>query len=154
MVNYSNSSKWRPDLLPPNPIDIPFVDQLFAILQEPKRRNLLFLLEKRSLTADEITAYMQISPPAVEKHLKQLMENGLITRKVETIPNLHYTYTLTKHCFALILGFMDVIQNFISNLKVEYQTQLELEEQALILGTSTQEKYFAVKKIAEELWNG
>jgi len=69
------------------------VNIIFSILKDKRRRRILSMLSRKQLTADDITSSLKISRPAVEKHLKQMLEIGLIERIAETIPNLHFIYS-------------------------------------------------------------
>ncbi len=126
--------------------EIPVVDVIYSIFRDASRRKILTLLSNMKLTADELTKELQISRPAVEKHLKQMLDIGLIERKADTYPTLKYIYTVPEPGVDLISNVKDSIDQFITSLKEEYTRRLENEEQMYLLGMSSKERYEAIKK--------
>lgn len=125
--------------------EIPVIDVIYSIFRDASRRKILTLLSNMKLTADELTKELQISRPAVEKHLKQMLDIGLIERKADTYPTLKYIYTIPEPGIDLISNVQDSIDQFITSLKEEYTRRLENEEQMYLLGMSSKERYEAIK---------
>ena len=125
--------------------DFQIIDQIYSILRDATRRKILRLLSSMKLTADELTKELKISRPAVEKHLKQMLEIGLIERKADTYPTLKYIYTIPEPGVDLISNIQDSIETFISSLMDEFTRRLENEEQMYLLGMSSKERYEAIK---------
>lgn len=126
--------------------EIPVVDVIYSIFRDASRRKILTLLSNMKLTADELTKELQISRPAVEKHLKQMLDIGLIERKADTYPTLKYIYTIPEPGVDLLSNVKDSIDQFITSLKEEYTRRLENEEQMYLLGMSSKERYEAIKE--------
>ena len=126
--------------------EIPIVDIIYSIFRDSTRRKILTLLGNMKLTADELTKELAISRPAVEKHLKQMLEIGLIERKADTYPTLKYIYTIPSPGLELLSNVRDAIDTFISSLNEEYTRRLENEEQMYVLGMSSKERYEAIKE--------
>ncbi|MHA1259182.1 MAG: ArsR/SmtB family transcription factor [Candidatus Heimdallarchaeaceae archaeon] len=127
----------------------PTVDIIYSIFSVKTKRKILTLLSNMKLTADEITTALGISRPAVEKHLKQMLEIGLIERKAETYPSLKYVYTIPTPGtpgIELISNLKDSIDQFLISLKEEFIRRLENEEQLYLLGISSKERYEAIKE--------
>ncbi len=124
----------------------PIVDVIYSIFRDGTRRKILTLLGNMKLTADELTKELGISRPAVEKHLKQMLEIGLIERKADTYPTLKYIYTIPSPGIDLLSNVRDAIDTFISSLREEYTRRLENEEQMYVLGMSSKDRYEAIKK--------
>lgn len=137
--------------------DSPVVDTIYSILRDSTRRTILKLLGNMKLTADELTKELGISRPAVEKHLKQMLEIGLIERKADTYPTLKYVYTIPVPGIDLLSNVNDAIDTFITSLTEEYNRRLENEEQMYVLGMSSKDRYEAIKEsygsILEKLKN-
>ncbi|MCG3258771.1 MAG: ArsR family transcriptional regulator, partial [Candidatus Heimdallarchaeota archaeon] len=135
----------------------PIVDVIYSIFRDGTRRKILTLLGNMKLTADELTKELGISRPAVEKHLKQMLEIGLIERKADTYPTLKYIYTIPSPGLDLLSNVRDAIDTFVSSLREEYTRRLENEEQMYVLGMSSKDRYEAIKKsyssILERLQN-
>ncbi|MCE7739685.1 MAG: ArsR family transcriptional regulator [Candidatus Heimdallarchaeota archaeon] len=124
----------------------PIVDVIYSIFRDGTRRKILTLLGNMKLTADELTKELGISRPAVEKHLKQMLEIGLIERKADTYPTLKYIYTIPSPGLDLLSNVRDAIDTFVSSLREEYTRRLENEEQMYVLGMSSKDRYEAIKK--------
>jgi DNA-binding transcriptional ArsR family regulator len=56
---------------------------VFQVLAEPRRRQLLRLLAGRERTAGEIAADFDVTRQAVSQHLRVLLEAGLISERRE-----------------------------------------------------------------------
>jgi ArsR family transcriptional regulator len=54
------------------------MNQLFKALNDPTRRQILELLEKRDLSAGEIADQFDMSRPSVSHHLDLLRQAGLV----------------------------------------------------------------------------
>lgn len=126
--------------------EIPVVDIIYSIFRDGTRRKILTLLGNMKMTADELTNELSISRPAVEKHLKQMLEIGLIERKADTYPTLKYIYTIPAPGLELLSNVRDAIDTFISSLSEEYTRRLENEEQMYVLGMSSKDRYEAIKE--------
>lgn len=125
--------------------ELPIIDVIYSIFRDGTRRKILSYLSNMNLTADELTNELNISRPAVEKHLKQMLEIGLIERKADTYPTLKYIYTITSPGIELISNVKDSIEQFIGSLHDEFSRRLENEEQLYLLGMSSKERYEAIK---------
>lgn len=125
--------------------DSQIIDQIYSILRDNTRRRILTLLSNMKLTADDLTKELEISRPAVEKHLKQMLEIGLIERIADTYPTLKYLYTIPEPSIELTSNIQDSIEEFVTSLREDYSRRLENEEQLYLLGMSTKERYEAIK---------
>jgi DNA-binding transcriptional ArsR family regulator len=56
---------------------------LFEILAEPSRRRVLDLLREQDRTVGELVEALDMSQPAVSKHLKVLRDAGLVEAEVD-----------------------------------------------------------------------
>jgi DNA-binding transcriptional ArsR family regulator len=56
---------------------------LFEILAEPNRRRVLDLLREQDHTVGELVDALEMSQPAVSKHLRVLREAGLVDVRVD-----------------------------------------------------------------------
>ena len=55
------------------------IDQILQAIVEPHRREILNLIQVRELSSGEISAYFDLTGPAISQHLKVLVESGLVT---------------------------------------------------------------------------
>ncbi|MHA1305054.1 MAG: ArsR family transcriptional regulator [Candidatus Heimdallarchaeaceae archaeon] len=121
-------------------------DDIFSIFRDATRRKIIAMLNDMKMTADEITQALSISRPAVEKHLKQMLEIGLIERRAETFPTLKYIYSIPDPGKELVFNLYESVDSFISALRDEYTHRLENEEQRFLLGLSSKDRYEAIKQ--------
>ena len=61
----------------------------FDVLAEPNRRQILDLLLERERPVGELVARLQLSQPAVSKHLRILRESGLVQARGEAQRRLY-----------------------------------------------------------------
>lgn len=59
------------------------LDSRFSALADPTRRAMLARLSKGEATVNELAEPFDISQPAVSRHIKVLLEAGLIVQRVE-----------------------------------------------------------------------
>ncbi|MHA1110976.1 MAG: ArsR family transcriptional regulator [Promethearchaeota archaeon] len=130
-----------------------FLDLVFSVFRDSKRRTILWLLDKNELTADTLAEKIKISRPALEKHTKQMMDFGLLERRAETIPNLHYLYFIPDYTRELIRGLLDSADNFQNAVESEYNERIENQEQLFILGNINKSRYTAIKTQYEKILN-
>lgn len=55
------------------------VDQAFAVLADPTRRQIVALLARRPYAVGELCTHFAVSQPAVSRHLRVLRESGVVT---------------------------------------------------------------------------
>jgi DNA-binding transcriptional ArsR family regulator len=77
---------------------------VFQVIADPSRRQMLMMLSKDSMTINSIAENFQISRPAVSKHIKILYNGGFITIK---------DIGRERHCVLRQEGFNEV-QDFIN----------------------------------------
>ena len=135
----------------PNLEETKLVDTIFSIFKDITRRKILSMLLEINRTADEITKELGISRPAVEKHLKMMLDIGLIERRAETYPTMKYFYSIPEPGKELISNLYDDIETFVSSMRDEYTRRLDQEEQKFILGMSSKERYDAIKVVHEKI---
>jgi len=60
-----------------NPGNVPSLD-VFQVIADPSRRQMLYLLSKDSLSINALAEHFDISRPAISKHVKILYTAGFI----------------------------------------------------------------------------
>ena len=70
---------------------------LFEILAEPSRRRVLDLLRQHECTVGELVDALDMSQPAVSKHLRVLRDAGLVESRIDA---QHRIYTLRAEPLA------------------------------------------------------
>jgi DNA-binding transcriptional ArsR family regulator len=56
---------------------------VFQAIAEPRRREILRLIQERELTASDIAAHFDVTRPAISQHLRVLVEAQLVTLRRE-----------------------------------------------------------------------
>ena len=101
-------------------------NQYFFVLGEPTRFAIVELLKKGELTVGEISTSLDIRQPQVSKHLKVLLESGLLVIRAEA--NKRY-YSINKNAFiqmkSWVLDISEVVENQFNNLE-NYLKELQL----------------------------
>jgi DNA-binding transcriptional ArsR family regulator len=59
------------------------MDLVLQAIAEPRRRDILRLVQRRELSSGEIAAHFEVTRPAISQHLQVLAEAGLVTVRRE-----------------------------------------------------------------------
>ncbi len=90
---------------------------VFEALADPRRRQVVQLLSIRPHRAGELSDAAGMSPPAMSRHLKTLLEAGLVEDE-----RVHDDARL--RVFKLRPQSLVAVQAFLDQLQAEWQTQL------------------------------
>jgi DNA-binding transcriptional ArsR family regulator len=82
---------------------------LFEILAEPKRRRVLDLLRQEEHTVGELVDALDMSQPAVSKHLRVLRDAGLVEVRIDAQRRI---YTLRPEPLADIDAWLAPYRKF------------------------------------------
>ena len=55
--------------------------EVFEVIAQPKRREILRLLAARELSAGEVASQFAVTQPAISQHIKVLREAGLVSER-------------------------------------------------------------------------
>jgi DNA-binding transcriptional ArsR family regulator len=91
---------------------------VFAALADPTRREVLQLLGERPRRASELAADTDSSRPAMSRHLKVLLEVGMVAD--ERIPD-----DARARVFRLRPGSLVAVQAFLDQLQADWNVQLQ-----------------------------
>jgi DNA-binding transcriptional ArsR family regulator len=84
---------------------------LFA-LADPNRRAVIDVLRKQPRRAGEIAAVLELSPPALSRHLRVLRRSGLIDEQGLEQDARVRIYHLRKKPFDELRGWLDQVESF------------------------------------------
>lgn len=88
------------------------LDATFLALADGNRRAVIDLLRKQPRRAGEIAAVLELSPPALSRHLRVLRRSGLIhERGVEEDARVR-VYHLRKKPFDELRGWLEEVESF------------------------------------------
>lgn len=85
----------------------PRLDATFAALSDPTRRAILARLAKGEATVNELAEPFTISQPAISRHLRVLVDAGLIVQRVEG----------TKRPCRLAPGALSELEEYLAMLR-------------------------------------
>lgn len=88
------------------------LDDLLTALAEPSRRRAVELLRERPHRAGELAAALELSPPAMSRHLRVLRRSGLVEETgVEQDARVRL-YRLRPEQFTALQAWLDQMQAF------------------------------------------
>jgi len=88
------------------------VDRTLAALADPARRRVIDLLRRKPRRAGEIADALDMSRPAISRHLKLLRKTGLVTKaELESDARVR-VYALERVPFAELRSWLDEVEAF------------------------------------------
>ena len=112
---FSNSKVTYLCVTPNLPIMQPQTLDVFQVIADPSRRQMLVMLSKNSMTINSLAENFDMSRPAVSKHVKILYNAGFISIK---------DIGRERHCVLKQDGFEE-LQDFISYFDKFWATKLK-----------------------------
>lgn len=103
---------------------------IFKVLAEPNRVEILRLIRDRECAAGEIADHFQVTRPAISQHLRVLMDAGLISERRDG----------TRRLYTLRPDGLDVLRDFLNEFWAERLYDLKR------IAEGTQEKKHGRKK--------
>jgi DNA-binding transcriptional ArsR family regulator len=88
------------------------LDGTFAALADPTRRRVVDLLRSGPLRAGELAAAVEMSPPAMSRHLRVLRASGLVEEEGSADDARVRIYRLRREPFAELHGWLDEVEGF------------------------------------------
>jgi DNA-binding transcriptional ArsR family regulator len=93
----------------------------FEVLAEPRRRHILDLLRQGEQTVGELVGHLELSQPAVSKHLRILREAGLVAVRVDA----------QRRCYRLSPGPLTEVDEWLAPYRALWSTRLDALERHL-----------------------
>ncbi len=88
------------------------VDGTLAALADPTRRGVVDLLRRRPRAAGEIAAALEVSAPALSRHLRVLRKRGLIEEERDESDFRLRIYRLRPEPFAELKDWLRQVESF------------------------------------------
>jgi DNA-binding transcriptional ArsR family regulator len=88
------------------------LDQTFAALSDPTRRGVIDLLRRKPRRAGELAEELQMSAPAMSRHLRVLRKSGLVEEELGDEDARVRVYTLKKEPFRALRRWLDDVEQF------------------------------------------
>jgi DNA-binding transcriptional ArsR family regulator len=93
----------------------------FEVLAEPSRRRILDLLRAQERSVGQLVDQLELSQPAVSKHLRVLREAGLVTVRVDA----------QRRCYRLRLDPLRELDDWLAPYRELWSGRLDALEQHL-----------------------
>jgi DNA-binding transcriptional ArsR family regulator len=91
------------------------LDETFAALADPTRRGVVDLLRRGPRRAGELAERLEMSAPAMTRHLRVLRDTGLVEETTVPDDARVRVYRLRPEPFSEIRGWLDEVETFWAN---------------------------------------
>jgi DNA-binding transcriptional ArsR family regulator len=88
------------------------LDLAFTALADPTRRGVIDLLRKGPRRAGELADSLEMSPPAMSRHLRVLRKSGLVEEQAHEEDARVRVYTLRKGPFRALRRWLEDVEVF------------------------------------------
>jgi DNA-binding transcriptional ArsR family regulator len=88
------------------------LDRTLTALSDPTRRGVIDLLRKRPHRAGELAEALDMSPPAMSRHLRVLRTHGLVEEDHAGVDARVRTYRLRHEPFLALRRWLDDVEAF------------------------------------------
>jgi len=117
------------------------VESILKMLADSTRREIIKLISETPMNPKDLAEKLEISRPAVEKHLKLLKSNYLCELTVEPFPSPHYVYFITDIGVMLIDSITTACLQYFQSLEGIVESELEQIERDFVLGLIARKEY-------------
>ena len=101
------------------------IDRTLAALADPHRRRVVDLLAERPRPAGELARALELSPPAMSRHLKTLRESGLVEESHPTFDARVRIYALRPEPMADLLRWLEEAERLWSEQLAAFKAHVE-----------------------------
>ena len=88
------------------------LDATFAALADPTRRAVVDLLRREPLRAGELAEALDMSPPAMSRHLRVLRASGLVEEEHDGDDARVRVYRLRREPFDALRRWVEDVEDF------------------------------------------
>jgi len=88
------------------------LDQTFSALADPTRRGVIDLLRERPRRAGELAEALEMSAPAMSRHLRVLRRGGLVDERTAPEDARARVYELRPQPFQELAGWVHDVESF------------------------------------------
>jgi DNA-binding transcriptional ArsR family regulator len=88
------------------------IDRAFAALADPTRRGVVDLLRQKPHRAGELASQLEVSPPALSRHLRILRDSRLVEEVADDADGRVSIYRLRREVFSRLRTWVDVVETF------------------------------------------
>ena len=87
------------------------LDRTLSALADPTRRGVIDLLRRKPRRAGELAAALEMSPPAMSRHLRVLRHTGLVEETLGDDARVRI-YSLRRDAFRSLRRWLDDVESF------------------------------------------
>ena len=117
------------------------IGKLLKLLADPTRRKIIDLLIHEPINPQDIANELNISRPAIEKHLKLLSNQYLCERTVEPFPAPHYVYYMSGASLELHEAITSAMILYFQSMDGIVNAEIEQIERKFILNKISRKEY-------------
>ncbi len=126
------------------------IEDILKLLADPTRRKIINFLSTDSMNPQELAEKLNISRPAVEKHLKLLLANYICERTVEPFPTPRYVYYVSSPGQELIDTITSAAILFFQSMDGIVSAEIDVLERDFVLGRINRAEYDTRKPMLME----
>ena len=101
------------------------LDRTLAALADPTRRGVIDLLRKKPRRAGELADAMEMTPPAMSRHLRVLRKSGLVEEDSEEEDARVRIYRLRAEPFSALRRWIEEVEEFWTNELAAFKEHAE-----------------------------
>lgn len=116
-------------------------ENILKLLADPTRKKIINLINIDPMNPQKLATKLNISRPAVEKHLKLLLANYLVERTVEPFPTPHYVYFISDSGLELIDAITSATIMFFQSMDGIVAAEIDQLERDFLLGRINRAEY-------------
>jgi DNA-binding transcriptional ArsR family regulator len=103
------------------------VDRTLAALADPHRRRVVDLLSRRPRAAGDLARELELTPPAMSRHLKTLKQSGLVEESHPTFDARVRIYALRPEPMVHLLRWLEDAERLWSEQLLAFKAHIERE---------------------------
>jgi DNA-binding transcriptional ArsR family regulator len=101
------------------------LDRTLAALADPTRRGVIDLLRRKPRRAGELAEAMEMTPPAMSRHLRVLRKSGLVEEESEGEDARVRIYRLRPEQFTALRRWIEEVESFWANELASFKEHAE-----------------------------
>ena len=101
------------------------IDRTLAALADPNRRRVVDLLAERPRAAGELARELELTPPAMSRHLRTLRQSGLVEESHPTFDARVRIYALRPEPMVHLLRWLEDAERLWSEQLLAFKAHLE-----------------------------
>jgi len=117
------------------------IGELLKLLADPTRRKIMSLISNEPINPQDLANTLNISRPAVEKHLKLLCAQYICERTVEPFPTPHYVYYMSGPSLELYEAVTSAMILYFQSMDGIVNAEIEQIERKFILKKISRKEY-------------